>query len=146
MAAFAAVAVCLLINIFFYQKLYRFSRTHHARIRDQPTFQDEQLHQKAIVEARLRKSVKTIFIILLALILCYLPFCCFTLAYVVVTGGSKKADIYNMLYSFYFCTWTIVFANSTVNPLLLYFQLTELRLTIKRLSKTYVDAKIKSME
>lgn len=130
MAAFPAVAVCLLINIFVYQKLYRVCRAHHARICDQAMFQNEQLHQRAIAEARFRKSVKTMFFILLALILCYLPFCGFTLAIILVTGSG-----YTMLHSCYPFTWTIVFANSTVNPLLLYFQLTELRLTIKRLSK-----------
>ena len=134
-AAFSVIVVCLLINIFVYQKLYRVCRIHHARICDQAMFEDAQLHQRAIAEARFRKSVKTIFFILLALIICYLPFCCFTLAIVVITVGLEKDRDYAMLLSFYVYTWTIVFANSTVNPLLLYFQLTELRLTIKRLSK-----------
>ena len=134
MAAFPAIAVCLLINILVYQKLYRVCRGHHARILDQAMFQNEQLHQRAIAEARFRKSAKTMFFILLALILCYLPFGCFTLA-IIVVGDSEKSNGYAMLHSFYLFTWTIVFANSTVNPLLLYFQLTELRLTIKRLSK-----------
>lgn len=130
-AASPAIVMCLLINIFVYQKLYRVCRVHHARIRDQAMFLDEQLHQRAIAEVRFRKSVKTIFLILLALILCYLPFCCFTLAIITVTSDFKKGDGYLMLQTLYLFTWTIVFTNSTVNPALLYFQLTELRLIIK---------------
>ena len=40
--------------------------------RDQAKFLDEYLHQRAIAEVRVMKSVKTIFLILVALILCYL--------------------------------------------------------------------------
>ncbi|XP_078363774.1 melanocortin receptor 3-like [Oculina patagonica] len=145
-AAVPAIAVCLLINIFVYQKLYRVCRVHHVRICDQATFQDAQLHQRAIAEARFRKSVKTIFFILLALIICYLPFCCFTVAVVVVARdiGNMGDDLYALLFSCYLYTWTIVFANSTVNPLLLYFQLTELRSTIKRLAKKLCRCRNKS--
>lgn len=119
--------------MFVYQKLYRVCRMHHARIRDQAMFPDEHLHQRAIADARFRKSVKTIFLILLALILCYSPFGCFTLAIITVTSDFEKGDRYEMLQTLYLFTWTIVFANSTVNPALLYFQLTEFRVIIKGL-------------
>ena len=130
-AASPVIVMCLLINIFVYQKLYRVCRVHHARIRDQAMFVDEQLHQRAIAEVRFRKSVKTIFLILLALLLCYLPFCCFTLAIITVSSEFEKGDRYALLQTLYLFTWTIVFANSTVNPALLYFQLTEFRFIIK---------------
>ena len=128
-AASPVIVACVLTNIFVYQKLYRFSRFHHARIHDQAIFQEADLYQKAINEARFRKSVKTIFFILLALILCYIPFCCYTVAIVVV------ADAGSVMKTMYEYTWSIVFANSTVNPALLYFQLTDLRLAIKRILK-----------
>lgn len=141
-AASPAIVACWLINIFVYQKLYRVCRLHHARIRDQAMFLDAQLHQRAVAEARFRKSTKTMFFILLALILCYLPFCCFALAIVVVAGDLKRgmddaSFETSMLHNLYRCTWTIVFANSTVNPILLYFQLTELRLAFKRILRKF---------
>lgn len=132
-AASPVIVLCLLINMFVYQKLYRVCRMHHTRIRDQAMFPDEHLHQRAIADAQFRKSVKTIFLILLALILCYSPFCCFTLAIITVTSDFEKGDRYEMLQTLYLFTWTIVFANSTVNPALLYFQLTEFRVIIKGL-------------
>ena len=103
-AASPVIVMCLLINIFVYQKLYRVCRVHHARIRDQAMFLDEQLHQRAIAEVRFRKSVKTILLILLALILCYLPFCCFTLAIITVTGDFERGDGYAMLQTLYLFT------------------------------------------
>ena len=143
-AASPVIVMCLLINIFVYQKLYRVCRVHHARIRDQATFLDEKLHQRAIAEVRFRKSVKTIFLILLALILCYLPFCCFTLAIITVSGDFQNKDGFTILETLYLLTWTMVFANSTVNPVLLYFQLTELRLVINGFLKEMFVCRHKS--
>ena len=113
-------------------------------IRDQAMFLGEQLHQRAIAEVRFRKSVKTIFLILLALFLCYLPFCCFTLAIITVTGDFQKNGGFVMLQTLYLLTWTVVFANSTVNPVLLYFQLTELRLIINGFLKKLCVCRNKS--
>ena len=108
-------------------------------------FLNKQLYQGAIAEVRFRKSIKTIFLILLALILCYLPFCCFTLGIITVTGDFKKKDGFTMLQTLYLLTWTIVFANSTVNPVFLHFRLTELRLVSNGLLKKSVRAEIKAM-
>ena len=141
-AASPVIAAYLLINFFVYQKLYRVCRFHHASIRDQAIFQDAQLYQRAINEARFRKSVKTIFFILLALVLCYLPFCCYTVA-VVVVGDSRLSAMASTMYQY---TWTIVFANSTANPALLYFQLTELRLAIKRILKKLCGCQRKNQD
>lgn len=132
--AFPVILVCLVINIFIYQNLYRACRLHHARIRDQTVLQDEQFHQRTIAEARFRKSVKTMFLILFALIMCYLPFCCYTLIMVVIAcdfNYINKRHGCEMLFTTYTYTWTVIFANSTVNPALLYFQLSELRLAVK---------------
>ena len=131
-AASPLIITCFLINIFVYHKLYRVCRFHRARIRDQAVFLDTNLYQRAINEARFRKSVKTMFLILLALILCYFPFCCYTVA-IIVIGRAVSA----MVIALYLFTWTLAFANSTVNPALLYFQLTEIRVAIKRILKNW---------
>lgn len=127
-----AVVACFLMNVFIYQTPYRVCRFHHVRIQDQKVFQDTQLYQRAINEARFRKSVKTIFFILLAFICCYLPFCCCACVVSIVITGHFVNSAAHKIFPF---TWTIVFANSTINPILLYFQLTELRLAIKRIVK-----------
>ena len=129
--------------MFVYQKLYRVCRFHHARIQDQAMFQDAGFYQRAINEARFRKSVKTIFFVLLALIFCYLPFCCFTVGIAGIAFKLEKGDRSAMMLTMYKYTWTFLFANSTVNLSLLYFQLTEIRSAIKRILKKLHGCKLK---
>ena len=114
---------CLFTNIYVYQKLYRVCRFHHAKIQDQTAFQqDSSLYQRAINEARFRKSVKTMFVIVLTFTLCYFPFICLNVICQTISAG-------------YFFTITFVYLNSSVNPALLCFQLTEYRLAVKRILK-----------
>ena len=121
---------CLFINIFVYQKLYQVCRFHHAKIQDQMTFQqDSSLYQRAINEARFRKSLKTMFFIVLAFTLCYFPFICVNVAMAV----TEKFNC--LLKTIFNISFTLTFVNSSVNPALLIFQLTELRLAIKRILK-----------
>ena len=121
---------CLFINIFVYQKLYQVCRFHHAKIQDQMTFQqDSSLYQRAINEARFRKSLKTMFFIVLAFTLCYFPFICVNVA-MAATGKFNC-----LLKTIFNISFTLTFVNSSVNPALLIFQLTELRLAIKRIWK-----------
>ena len=120
---------CLFINIFVYQKLYQVCRFHHTKIQDQMTLQqDSSLYQRAINEARFRKSLETLYFIVLAFTLCYFPFICVNVAMVT----NKFNCLLKTLFNFSF---TLTFVNSSVNPALLIFQLTELRLAIKRILK-----------
>ena len=120
---FPIMISCLFTSIYVYQKLYRVCRFHHAKIQDQTAFQqDSSLYQRAINEARFRKSVKTMFFIVLAFTLCYFPFICLNVIRQTISAG-------------YFFAITFVYLNSSVNPALLCFQLTEYRLAVKRILK-----------
>ena len=132
--AFPVLAACLFINIFVYRKLYQICRLHHTKIQDQTVFQqDSDLSQRAVNEARFRKSVKTMFFIVLAFVLCYFPILCFTAATAILNYKDMIVPpIIPIMLNF---TRTFVFVNSSVNPTLLIFQLTELRLAIKRILK-----------
>ena len=66
-----AVTACLFVNIAVHSKLYQ------TKIQAQSTM-DEGFYQKTPNETRLRKSVIAILCGLLALILSYLPYFCFT--------------------------------------------------------------------
>ena len=132
-AACLVTLPCLFINIFVYQKLYRVCRFHHAKIQDQTAFQpDSSLYQRAVNEARFRKSVKTMFFIVLAFTLCYFPFICLNVAMVNAIAMSQVNYILQAIFNFSF---TLTFVNSSINPALLILQLTELRLAIKRILK-----------
>ena len=131
---FPAMMVCFFINIFVYLKLYQICRFHHAKIQDQAVLQqDSRMYQRAVNEARFRKSVKTMFFIVLAFILCYFPVLCFSAASLVLSYHEiTKSPIISTMFNY---TRTILFANSSENPALLIFQLTELRFAIKRIFK-----------
>ena len=130
-----AVLVCLVSNIFIYQKLYRTCRLHHLRIRHQVVqLHDQHIHQTAIADARFRKSAKTIFFNLFFMIICYLPFCFYTVALrIIMNDDVENLPRYPMLLTVYPFTWTMVFLNSTINPALLYFQLSEFRIAVRTL-------------
>ena len=111
------IVACLFTNIFVYKKLYRVCRFHHAKIQDQTFFQqDSSLYQRAVNEARFRKSVKTMFFIVLEFTLCYFPFICLNMCQLIGNPPISAG---------YFFTLTFVYLNSSVNPALLCFQLTE---------------------
>ena len=131
---FPTMALCFFINIFVYLKLYHICRFHHVKIQDQAVLQqDSSMYQRAVNEARFRKSVKTMFFIVLAFILCYFPALCFSAASLVLSYQEiTKSPIMSTMLNF---ATTILFANSSVNPALLIFQLTELRFAIKRILK-----------
>ena len=83
---------------------------------------------------RFRKSAKTIFFILFFMIICYLPFCFYTVALkIIMNDDVENLDRYPMLRTVYPFTWTMVFLNSTINPALLYFQLSEFRIAVRTL-------------
>ena len=120
---FPAMVVCYFINISVYRKLSQICRFHHAKIQDQAVLQqDSSMYQRAVNEARFRKSVKTMFFIVLAFTLCFFPFICLNVIRQTISAG-------------YFFTITFVYLNSSVNPALLCFQLTEYRLAVKRILK-----------
>ena len=131
---FPAMVVCFFINIFVYLKLYQICRFHHAKIQDQAVLQqDSSMYQRAVNEARFRKSVKTMFFIVLAFILCYFPVLCFSVASLVLSYQEMmKSPLISTMFNF---ARTVLYANSSVNPALLIFQLTELRFAIKRILK-----------
>jgi len=131
---FPTMVVCFFINTPVHPKLYQICRLHHAKIQDQAVLQeDSSMYQRAVNEARFRKSVKTMFFIVLAFILCYFPALCFSAASLVLSHQEiTKSPIIETMLNF---ARTILFANSSVNPALLTFQLTELRFAIKRILK-----------
>lgn len=126
------IVTCFFTNIFVYRKLYRVCRYQHAKIQDQTVFQqDSGLSQRTANEARFRKSVKRMTVIVFALIFCYLPFWCYKALMVVHSYNSKSPG-----FSF---TVTFLYINSSINPALLYFQITDLRLAIKRMINQALD-------
>ena len=129
MAAVTTV-ICLIISTFSYIKIYRIVRHHQTQIHVQ-----EQIIQSSsnvghtMHVARLKKSAMNTFVFYIFLLICYLPM------YILST-----------LHGISFVNWvtewdfahTAVFMNSSINPILYCWRLSELRTAVvKTLRQTF---------
>ena len=114
------VPSCLVTAIASYTKIFRTLRNHHTQVQNHVSQQPSQPNVLNI--ARYRKAVYSALWVQLALVVCYLPN---RFAQVLVTNGS----------SMHFLAWkitiTLVLFNSTLNPFLYCWKISEVRRAVK---------------
>ena len=113
---------CLVISFASYTKIFCTLRYHQAQVRDQ-----QQLSQtNALNMARFRKAVYSALWVQLALVFCYAPINTMT----IVTTHTKKYSLLLVV------TWsvatTLLFFNSTLNPFLYCWKISEVRQAVKQ--------------
>ena len=115
------ISLCLLTSIFSYTKIFLTLRHHQNEVQDhvQQSNQTNQLNT-----ARYKKAVFTAIWLQLTLIACYLP-CAVAEAFRANIGLS--ASLYNVR----ICTTTLVYLNSSLNPILYCWKLNEIRQAAK---------------
>ena len=116
-----ATIICVIItaNFVIYLKIYRIVQRHETQIRDQ---QQEVNNGNIFRLKRLQKSIVNTFLFFIFLICCYVP-----QISVLITVRFRN------VFTVYFVTTTIVFLNSSLNPLLYCWRVGELRLAVKQL-------------
>ena len=115
------IAVCLIISIFSYSKIFFILRHQQNHVQDRVQ-QPNQTNQLNI--ARYKKAVSTAIWLQLTLFACYSPYCVVT---ALVTAGRLSSPVYQgWIYSF-----TLVFLNSSLNPILYCWKIEEVRLAVK---------------
>ena len=117
------VPLCLTISSVSYTKIFRALRWHQTR-----RVQQQQRSETAPLNiARYRKAVHSALWVQLALVVCYLPF------------GVASTLFYRSLSSSYFLPWQItmslVFFNSSLNPFLYCWKISEVRQAVKETIK-----------
>ena len=117
--SFALNSLCLLVSVCCYWKIVFALRHHQGAIQDQ-VHQDQPSGETAQNMQQYRKTVFTAMCILLTLIVCYLPYC-IVLA-IVTTNGSSP-----FLHAIWAFTTTLVFLNSSLNPILYCWRIKEVR-------------------
>ena len=120
------VAICFFISSFSYIKMYQIVRRHQLQIlAQQQTVQNAEQNLDIV---RSKKSAINSFIYYICMIMCYSPMFIFMIAHAISpTLRSKKFSLAS----------TIVFMNSSVNPILYCWRLRELRTAVlKTLRKT----------
>lgn len=130
------IFACSVIVLFANVQLLRNMRYHHLQIQDlersvrssqRPkidTSSSENANNLSVI--RYRKSVFTISYIVLAMLVCYLPYLCSILARSVVEYPNNIVRLTLNI------THMITFANSALNPYLYYWRIRELRGAVKK--------------
>ncbi|XP_068684487.1 melanocortin receptor 5-like [Montipora foliosa] len=115
--------ICIVISTFSYGKIFRTLRLRH---RNQVHQQPAQLIQTFKRNAtRYRKALKTALWLQVALVVCYFPY----VAVVIITSAASRTS--PALFLARQITLTLIFLNSSLNPILYCWKITEIRNSVK---------------
>ena len=119
-----SMSSCLVISITSYTKIFRALSHHQAQIQDHA--RQQPMQPKALKMARYRKAVYSALWVQLALVVCYVPY------YIVEIWSflSKKPSL-NFI-TIQGMAVVLVFFNSTLNPFLFCWKISEVRRAVKQ--------------
>ena len=118
------IPFCLLISIAAYTKIFRALRHHQAQIQDHA--QQQPSRPNALNMARYRKAVYSALWVQLALVVCYVPQ--FTVEIVIFLSATRFSNFFLI----YGMANVLVFFNSTLNPFLYCWKISEVRRAVKQ--------------
>ena len=128
--SFALFPSCLVVNSFAYLIIYRIARRHHNDIHAQEQIQGQQgNHDGTLNMSRYRKSVISMFLLFVLFVLCYFPYI-FLRVYTNFANWSPVHVAFALRLSA-----SLVYLNSSFNPLLYCWRMRELRVAMKRFVK-----------
>lgn len=120
---------CFIVNAVMYWKIYCVVRRHKRQISDQQQ-KEQQQQQSGFANAflrrnlRLRNSSLDMFYVYLIFLLCYLPYMSLAFVFPVFRGRPSLSIAFHI-------SWTFVYTNSSLNPLLYSWRIKEIRLAVK---------------
>ena len=120
---FVFTASCLMISSASYTKIFRALRLHHIQIQDHA--QQHPSQPNALNIARSRKAVYNALCVQVALLVCYLPYCILAILRTFTKISATHLVVSEAL--------TVVFVsfNSTLNPFLYCWKISEVRQAVK---------------
>lgn len=119
-------AICLIICTYLYIKMYRIVRHHDKQIRVQKQAVEISSCANSTHMLRLIKSALNTFVFYICLVICYFPNVVFMTLYGTVYRGWKTEwDL----------STTVVFVNSSINPILYCWRLRELRKAMVKIGR-----------
>ena len=122
------ITICLSVNLVCFIKIYRIVRRHQLQIHVQQQAVENSIDTNNHHIRQSTRSAKNIFIYFLAMILCYSPF-----SIVVIISGFTSVDL-KVILTFSF---TVVLMNSSVNPFLYCWRMTELRAAVFKSARLF---------
>ena len=119
------ISFCLVISLASYTKIFCTLRYHQAQVRDQ----QQPSQANALNMARFRKAVYSALWVQLTLVVCYAPIYTVT----IVTAYTKKKSL--LLVVTRKVAVILLYFNSTLNPFLYCWKISEVRQAVKRTMK-----------
>ena len=116
---------CIVANALLYYQVYRVVRRHQQQITDQLHSQSV---ENAMNMARFRRTFISMFYVCFVFVMSYTPF----LAVAVCTLAISSPNALFSLNILYEITRTVIHANSSLNPLLFAWRLSDIRAAVKR--------------
>ena len=118
--------LCVVTSIYCYTRIFLRLRNHQTQVQDNVEGQPNQTIPQNI--ARYKKTVSSALWLQLTLGFCYLPV---TLVRPLVIQGTIRGELSSALYLAGVFTYTLVYFNSSLNPILYCWKITEVRQAAK---------------
>ena len=125
------IVICLVTSIFSYTNIFINLRKHHIQVQDPVSQRGQPSHTQQLNMARYRKAVSSALWLQLVLVLCYL-------AHGVVTALSSNLGLTPSLALIRQFTMTLVYFNSSLNPILYCWKIREVRQAVKDVIKQFI--------
>ncbi|XP_031551425.1 trace amine-associated receptor 7h-like [Actinia tenebrosa] len=113
------IIICLMVSTILYCRIYKIVRKHHLQIRNSAPKQQRHESERIVLK-KYWKSVVGFVVVHLVMVLCYLPYA-IALGMRAVSGITKE---YKLILN---VTTTIIYLNSSMNPLVFCWRIREVR-------------------
>ena len=120
---FVAIITSLFFSVFFHVKIFLKLRQHQAQVRQHVGHEQANGGRIPMNIERYKKTVYTIAWVQLGLVFCYFPL---FISLILATASN-----YRIGSIFHVCTTTVVYFNSTLNPILFCWKIREVRQVVK---------------
>ena len=126
-SSFGLILLCIFASVFSFTKIALKLRQQQAQV--QQRVEQEQVNGEEIPLniARYKKMVHSVALLQMALIVCYMP-----LTFALLSRIVLQRDVKQLLH---FCAMTVLFMNSSVNPILYYWRIGEVKKEVKNTLK-----------
>ena len=119
------LTLCLITSLFCYTKIVLRLRQHQSSVRDNAQQGQANTGGSPLNLERYKRTVVSVALLQLALVICYLPFNIFN-------SLIHLKGMYTNIYFLYYFTTTLLFLNSSLNPFLYCWRIKEIRQAVKQ--------------
>ncbi|XP_020614579.1 melanocortin receptor 5-like [Orbicella faveolata] len=126
------MGLCVICTAIIYCKIYITVRRHSKEINGLQVPQQEERNGERVNAARQRKSAVGTFYIYLVFLICYLPEYCRLLLTILLLHNANTIPMVR----FYYFSWTLLFLNSSLNPLVYCWKMRNIRRAVMNIMRS----------